>query len=470
MSSAEQALGTSHEDQKNAMTAYAKSRGLKVAEFYVEAESGIRAKEERRQEMKRLLRDLRPGDLILCDKIDRWSRNAEFTLRSTREIEDAGASWYAVHEHCDSGEQGRFILTVRAAMAEDEHARIKVRMVGTRKLLRNQGLYADGLVPLGYVRSLPKGAKGLEKNVLRIDPEGAKVVRRIFALCIGGKSIAQIAQAVELGRDRIISVLDCRTYLGQVKDSEGHWIKGRHEAILDADTFTRANAALSGRRLGSAKPSGTPSETSTWILRDVAKCGRCGARMTAAYAGPKGEGRRHYYACRKRCQSLGTRATHGSHVPVRAIEAEAEPMIVARLLELKDELARAGPAPVAPKAVDSSAQRARLSARRDRFLEQHADGMIDTATLRTKLAAVDAASMKLDAEADAAKRPSPLADKKVRRDVLAGVEKIEKATELVTVTQKIEMVNILVVEMRLVNGKKPVPVWRNSEEMAAEVQ
>jgi len=47
--------------------------------------------------------------------------------------------------------------------------------------------------------------------------------------------------------------------------------------------------------------------------------------MSAAYAGPKGEARRHYYRCFAKCTS---------------VEADAEPLVLARLEELREELAR----------------------------------------------------------------------------------------------------------------------------------
>ena len=96
VSSEEQALGSSLRDQQASIAAYAKSLGLEVTRFFVEAQSGIRAREEQRVEMQALLAIVKTGDLVLCDKIDRWSRDAEFSYGSVRRILEAGASVYAV--------------------------------------------------------------------------------------------------------------------------------------------------------------------------------------------------------------------------------------------------------------------------------------------------------------------------------------------------------------------------------------
>ncbi len=463
VSSIEQALGTSLRDQQDAITAFAKGRGLKVHRFYVEAESGTRERQERRTQMLALHADVRDGDLVLCSKLDRWSRDTEHTLRSVREILEKGASFFAIDDSCDpSTRDGYMMMTMRAMMAREEHARIKDRLVGTRMLLRNAGMYVEGLVPPGYVRSLPRGAKGPEKNVLLVEPEGAKTVRRVYAMCIAGKSLREIGDVVELKKGTVFKILRSRIYLGQVQNSAGEWIKGRHEALVDADTFQRARRALAVRNLAAkpllAKAPGAPAETSKWILRDVARC-PCGARMSASYGRQPGPNRLHYYRCPKMCGR--------PVVPVPDVEAAAEPLIVARLLEIRDELARAPKAEPAPQPIDTTAKRAKLAARRDRFVEQHAEGMIDTPTLRTKLAAVDDALQLLDAEEGATRRPKPLSDPKARRAALRGADALRARWARARPEIRRQIVNALAVEVRVEKGADPIAVWLDPEALSA---
>ena len=63
------------------IAAYAKAQKLPAPSFYVESESAIHEKNERRERIRTLMADVRPGDLVVCDKIDRWSRDPEFTYR-----------------------------------------------------------------------------------------------------------------------------------------------------------------------------------------------------------------------------------------------------------------------------------------------------------------------------------------------------------------------------------------------------
>ena len=461
VSSKLQGLGSSLQDQQDTLSAYAKDKHLPKPVFFVESETAIHEKNEKRDRIRALMSEVRRGDLVLCDKVDRWSRDPEFTYRSVRQIMEAGASVYFVGEQCDpSTPEGDTMLNFRIVFAKEEHKRIKQRMVGTRKILRDQGYYVEGLAPFGYRRPFPKGYKGVEKNILAIEPEEAKLMRKAFRLCVSGHSMTNIGNILGITRDRVFDGLKNRVYLGEIENTSGTWIKGKHAALIDADTFALAQAALSARRLGSAKPRDAKSETSDWILRDVALCGLCGARMSAAYAGPH-EKRRYYFKCSHGCTK--------AYIPVRGVESEASPLIVARLEELKEELARE-PKRIAPApAPDFAGRRATLERRRNKYLELCTDGLMTKDELRGRLIKLDADALRVDAEEQAALRPSPLADASARRSVLREVGVIAKAWARARPEARREIVGHLAVAARLSSGKRPRFVWRPAEELLVEV-
>lgn len=442
-------------DQEAAIAAYAKSRGVAVTRFYREAESGIHEKIERRDQMRALLADVREGDLVLCDKIDRWSRDPEFTYKSIREILAARAAFYAVGDNCDpSTNEGDTMLNFRVLFAKEEHKRIKLRMVGTRLVLRDAGYYTEGMAPFGYRRSLPKGVKGPDKNLLVIVEAEAETVRKIFALSVAGSSLPQIGVAVGLTLDRVRSIVKTRVYLGEVRNRDGVWIRARHAPIIDADTFARAHAGIATRFSGRKASAG--SQTKDWILRGLVWCGKCEARCYPRYA----TAGHYYYSCADRC---GART-----VPVGKIEALAEALVVARLVELRSLLAKPPPPVARGKGVDVVALRDRLKTKRARVLDTYADGLSTKEELRNALTKLDAEAHRLDAAEASAAKPSRLADVAVRRARLASVDVARAAWAGLLPPQKREVIASLAHAVYLTRDKPPRFEWRTPEEYAQE--
>jgi len=466
VSSVEQASGSSLSDQQASIANYARSRGFEVTRFYVESESGGREKIERREQMKALTADVRSGDLVLVDKLDRWSRDPEFTYGSVRRILEAGANFYAVSEQCDpSTRDGDSMMGFRILFAREEHKRIRERTVGTRELLRAKGYFVEGTPPFGYRRALPKGSKGAEKNVLVPVPEQAALVRRMFAMSIAGDSLGTICATLGLAKKRVWSSLHCRTYIGEVRTKNG-WIKGLHQPILTADIFERASTAFSARRYGGPRGKGEnrPSQTDTWFLRDLARCARCGGKMTSAYGSYFADGkRRHYYRCFTKCPTRGNRATNGTFVPVLTVEAEVSNLIVAQLEDLREELA-SGPEIVGTPTIDHAAKLAKLARRREKYLEAHAEELMTLAELREKLSKVDAERLRIEAEVS---RENALSSPQERRSALRDLGIMAKAWKRATTPIRREIARRLMTECAMAVGTPPRPKWRDAHELVS---
>jgi DNA invertase Pin-like site-specific DNA recombinase len=471
VSSEEQTRGTSLEDQKASVSAYAKSLGLDVARFYVEAESGGQKMLERREQMKALMSDVREGDLVVVAKLDRWSRDVAFSYSSVDKIVAAGADFYLLAERCGPHDDTwDTIFGVHALVARLEHKRIRERTVGTRKLLRDDGCFSEGLVPIGYRRRLGKGQKGKDasgenKNALVVVEHEARAVHRVFSLCIAGRTTREIARLVTIdepdGTKRALSVavvkriLHRRTYTGELLDSAGDWIKGRHPAIVDVDTFARAQVALESRR-DKTGPRGE-GLTSKWILRDVARCGRCGAKCGSVYGRPNATGERPlvYYRCVRKC---------GPAINVQAIEAIAEPRIVERLEQLRDDLSRPAPASVVPiSAASIATRRKQIEQKRERLIEQYTEGDIARDAYKAKLAKLDAELLRLEGEERAGRR-DPLADPGARLAALRAVDTIRAAWSKAKPEDKRFIVRQLAEEARL-DGRNVTFVWRSVENL-----
>ena len=96
------------ERARGALEAFVRERGLKVASWYVETESGARLA---RPELFRLLRDAHEGDVLLCEQVDRLSRltvhdwetlKAEISARRVRVVAlDLPTSWSMISRDTD---------------------------------------------------------------------------------------------------------------------------------------------------------------------------------------------------------------------------------------------------------------------------------------------------------------------------------------------------------------------------------
>lgn len=117
-----------------ALEAFASGRGLHIAAWYVENESGSKLA---RPELFRLLKDAKPGDVLLVEQVDRLSRltaadwdklKAEITSRHVRVVAlDLPTSWMMATERADSFTSRMFeavngmLLDMLAAVARKDY-------------------------------------------------------------------------------------------------------------------------------------------------------------------------------------------------------------------------------------------------------------------------------------------------------------------------------------------------------------
>lgn len=453
VSSVAQTQGTSLADQQASIAAYAKGRGLKVDRFFVEAESGIGVKGENREQMMALMDAVRDGDLVVCDKLDRWSRDPIHTLTSVRDILAKGASFFVVSDSLDPATRdGGLMLHMRAAIAQEEHARIRERTIGTRIKIRDDGYWVEGEVPFGYRR--PAGEKGLAKNVLvEHEVQGPKV-RDFFRLSVKGYSLKAIVAETGETKEVVHRALRNRHYLGEMTDSRGVTIRGRHPALVTAAVFEKSLAKLRARKHG-ARPSGTPSRTSTWIIRDVAHCLVCGRRMTAAYGGDT-RWPRDYYMCRARAEKTCVARL----VRREDVEPLFSQLVAERLVSMAKELSTSRATKAAP-VVDHTAKVLKLERKRARTVEAFTDGAMSRQDMRAAVARIDA---ELNSVREASE-PVKVITREMRLEMLAEVEAIHRAWATCIPKEQRAIVNMLANKALIEREKGPVPEWKPLDEV-----
>lgn len=95
-----------------------------------------------RDQLKALLADLMPGDVVIVTRLDRLARSAQDLLNILGAIEDKGAQFKSLADAwCDtSSPHGRLMITILGALAEFERALILERTAAGMKRAREQGV------------------------------------------------------------------------------------------------------------------------------------------------------------------------------------------------------------------------------------------------------------------------------------------------------------------------------------------
>lgn len=366
--------GNSLQDQQKQIRDFCKAKGYPEPEFFIEQESAARAKEEARIQQKALLSRLQPNDLVVVCKLDRWSRSTQHQLDSVNDvILTRNANWYSISEGFDPRTpNGQFTMTVMAAVATQEHARIKERTVGMRKVLRAEGAHVEGKPPFGYKRADKVGSRRPDR-LLHIVPDEAALVKEIFERAANGASCATLAKWAKQHHPQrkwsdsyLSQMLNCRLYLGEVLtdnlESGGKWIAS-HEAIIDPALWARVQSGLHHRKTHSYNAREN-SKTANWLLRSMGSCASCGGRMTPAY-GMK----THYYVC---LNHKLHKCTAEKRVNQGWADSEVEKQALAHLDQIASALSTWQPSAIATP--DFEARRNKIQEKRSRFQEAFADG------------------------------------------------------------------------------------------------
>lgn len=226
------------EVQEEMIKGYAEKNDMTIVKWFRdEGESG--AKE-------------RPGfDEIIYGEVSNPPFEAVIVAKSDRVARDINVYYYykmmllkkdikliSIAE--DFGQFGVFANMLEAftlCVAEMERDNINKRTSAGRKMKAEKGGYSGGRAPMGYK---------VVDGQLVINPEEAKIVKRIFALRDEGRTLWGIIETLKdegyktrNGKDFAISTLigilnNQKTYEGYYHygKEKDNWVKGQHEALI----------------------------------------------------------------------------------------------------------------------------------------------------------------------------------------------------------------------------------------------
>lgn len=136
---------------------------LGVERVYIEKASGKSSKKEDRPVLEEMMNFIREGDILVVESISRFARSTIDLLNLVERLESKGVEFISQKENIDtSTPQGKFMLTVFAALAQLEREQTRQRQAEGIAIAKAQGKY--------------KGRKPIEVDTEEFDKTYRKVL------------------------------------------------------------------------------------------------------------------------------------------------------------------------------------------------------------------------------------------------------------------------------------------------------
>lgn len=267
--------GQSIEAQKEQLYEYCSKNDLNVLDYY--EDSGFSGGTLKRPAFQKLLKDLRPNEVVLTCRLDRLTRSTVDGLSVINEWNDKNIGVKCIHDlDIDTTTaNGKLILTVLLGLAANEREHASERINETFANKKKLGEPCSGCCALGY-KVEPKKAV--------VVPEEAKMVKYAFDTFLATHSVSQTKVLFNKkygdylkemekranGRDafteqRMRYLLRNNNYIGNKT----------YPQIIEVPTFEAVQEILNERAGG--KP-----RKYVYMFRGLLKCGYCGSTMVGA--------------------------------------------------------------------------------------------------------------------------------------------------------------------------------------------
>lgn len=239
--------GFSLDAQKERLQAFCQAHGWHVADKHIYTDAGISGKSTDRAAFQTMMQAARQGEVkrIIAMKLDRLARNVKDFLSVVDELKVAGCDLVLIKESFDtSTPQGKFALTMFAAMAELEASTITERVMTGKAQKAQEGGYNGSAARLGY-----------DYDGSAFTPNAqAPIVENIFVDFVSGKGLSTIANQLRVAdvatakggqwyASTVRAVLMNGFYAG-LTQWNGVEVEGTHTAIISRELYEAAHQRL----------------------------------------------------------------------------------------------------------------------------------------------------------------------------------------------------------------------------------
>ena len=339
--------------------------------------------------------------MLISHKLDRLARNRADDVEINRAFEDAGVRLVSTSENIDQTPGGMLLHGIMSSIAEFYSRNLANEvMKGMGEKARNGGTLGKAL--LGYVNVRARDENGREVRTIALDEERAPLIRLAFTeYATGNWTVRQLADhlntlgltipptprrpAKSITATRLHEILRHPYYKGIVT-FQGVEYPGKHEPLVDSQTWQTVQTILTSRRYGERQ------RIHNHFLKSTVVCGQCGARLSVQNAKNSKGTIYPYFVCARRCR-LHDCAFTAVLIDVvedrivelyRAIELSAEDRTQIEHY-LHDELAQIEGDKA--KAVRSlTTRRTNIEDRRRRLLHAHYEGAVPLDLLKEEQA------------------------------------------------------------------------------------
>jgi site-specific DNA recombinase len=269
-------------------------------------------------------------DYVIVHKIDRLARNRQDDVEIDLIIRSSGARLVSASENIDDTPHGKLIRNIMADFAQyySDNLATEAKKGARQKAKFGGTPYKP---PIGYLTSRER-IEGREIRTVITDAERAPHMRWAFiAYASGDYTLNELRDELErrglryepsrklaarpMSINAVNNMLRNRYYLGMVS-YEGVLYPGRHEPLVDEETFETVQAIMAARKVSGEKPQKRPHH-----LKGRLFCGYCGTRLGISYSrGRQGTVYPYFYCIGRQKRK---NACPQGFVPVEVIEAAA---------------------------------------------------------------------------------------------------------------------------------------------------
>jgi len=280
--------------------AYAEKNEYNIIGEYIDR--ALTGTKDARPDFQRMIRDAEKGQfqVVIVWKLDRFARNRYDSAIYKARLKKYGVRVVSVMEAITDSPEGIILEGLLESMAEYYSANLSENVRRGQKESVTKGWYLGGHPPYGY--------RVQDHRLVASDKE-APVAREIFRRYAAGESLAAVAADLNARglRTRSGAIFRASSFDSMVKNSAyvgrlqygGQEIAGCADALIDEDTFSRAQAR---RQKNKRAPASSKAKT-RYLLQGKVFCGHCGAPMI----GESGRGHLgavyNYYTCAARKKS-----------------------------------------------------------------------------------------------------------------------------------------------------------------------